>query len=227
MMPTPFRTWSTAILAGAVLAVAAPAASAHVQLSPAVAAPNDPILVTVLVPNERPESTVKVSLKVPKGVLPFSFGDSPGWKRTMVEASDGSTDQIVWTGKLASDGLARFEFLAGTPETAGKLEWKALQEYEGGQIDRWIGAEGSENPAPVMTISEDAPRQNAGGEGGGAESSADNSASASKPTGSGSSDSNASEDNTDWVTRGIAIAALLVAIAGLGAALGSARRAKG
>ena len=39
------------------------------------------------------------------------------------------------------------------PGKAGdKLTFKALQTYTGGEVVRWIGAEDSDNPAPIVTV---------------------------------------------------------------------------
>ncbi len=153
------------LVAGAALAGFAPAASAQIQVTPAVVAPDDPVKFTVLVPGEKTAQTTKVDLKMPAQLLPFSYEDPPGWKRTLVKASNGGVDQIVWTGRLARDGFVEFSFLAGTPEKPGKLVWKALQTYSDGSIVRWIGSPSSNQPAPVTQVVKGAPRQNAGGEG--------------------------------------------------------------
>ena len=116
-------------------------------------------------PGERDAHTVEVTLQVPKDVLPFSFEDPPGWKRTNQEAPDGSTGTVTWRGELAEDGFARFSFLASTPEQEGEIVWKALQRYDDGHVARWIGAPDSENPAAVTRITASAARENAGGEG--------------------------------------------------------------
>ena len=159
-----------ALLAAAVAAlVAAPAASAHVQVRPALAAPGDPVLFQVIVPNEKDAHTVEVTLQVPKDVLPFSFEEPAGWTRENKEGPDGSLETITWKGELAEDGFARFSFLASTPEQEGEIVWKSIQTYDDGSTSRWIGEPDADNPAAVTTISKDAPRENAGGESGEAE----------------------------------------------------------
>ena len=152
-------------LALALLLVAPAAAQAHIQVTPTVVAPDDPVKFTVLVPGEKTAQTTRVALKMPAGLLPFSYEDPPGWKRTLVKASNGGVDQVVWTGRLAADGFVEFSFLAGTPEKPGSLTWKALQTYSDGSVVRWIGAPDSEQPAPVTQVVGGAPKQNAGGEG--------------------------------------------------------------
>jgi uncharacterized protein YcnI len=206
------------------------AAGAHVQVQPSTVAPNDPVEFTVLIPSEREAHTTKVDLKLPPGVIPFAYGETPGWKRKLVKASNGAVDRVVWTGKLAEDGFAAFRFLAGTPEKPTTLTWKALQTYDDGTVARWIGAPGSESPAPVTKVLAGAPRQNAGGEG--AEASAGSAGGAdagtsggAAPSGTGATSNDAkavasaapstSSDDTDWVARGLGIAALLVAVVGV------------
>jgi len=214
----PRRIAGVLALALALLAVPAAAASAHIQVSPAAAAPGDPVRFTVLVPGERQQGTRRVELRVPSGVLPFSFGETPGWKRRIVPAADGSIERIVWTGRMAKDGFAEFSFLAGTPEQAGPIAWKALQVYADGTVVRWIGAPGSDNPAPTTRVAVGVPRQNAGGESGSAEA-----ASATTPA-SATAASAPAADGPDWLARGAALAGLLMGLAALGVTLARGRR---
>jgi uncharacterized protein YcnI len=157
------------LAAAAVALIAAPAASAHVQVRPALAAPGDPVLFQVIVPNEKDAHTVEVTLQIPKDVLPFSFEEPDGWTRENKEGPDGSLETVTWKGKLAEDGFARFSLLASTPEQEGEIVWKSIQTYDDGSVSRWIGAPDADSPAAVTKISNDAPRENAGGEGAEAE----------------------------------------------------------
>lgn len=153
------------LAAAAATLVAAAPASAHVQVRPALVAPGDPVLFQVIVPNEKDAHTVRVELQIPKDVIPFSFEEPDGWTRENKEGADGSLETVVWTGELAEDGFARFSFLASTPEQPGEIVWKSVQTYDDDSTSRWIGAPDSDNPAAVTTVSADAPRENAGGEG--------------------------------------------------------------
>ena len=69
------------------------------------------------------------------------------------DAGDGSISVVRWRGRLASDGFARFAFIATTPEQEGELAWKAVQRYDDGEESAWIGPPDSDNPAPVTTVS--------------------------------------------------------------------------
>jgi uncharacterized protein YcnI len=141
------------------------AAQAHIQVTPSTVAPGDAAKFTVLVPGERDSETVKVELQMPSGLLPFSYEDPAGWKRSLVKASNGSVERVVWTGRAPSDGFTEFSFLAGTPEKPSELQFKALQTYADGTVVRWIGAPDSDNPAAVVKVDASAAKQNAGGEG--------------------------------------------------------------
>lgn len=219
------RTAFIATLIAAALTGLPAVAHAHIQVRPARAAPLDPVLWTVLVPNERSEATVRIELQVPPGVSPFSFEDTPGWKRTLRLADDQSIERIVWTGRVGPEGLARFTFLATTPEQEGTIAWKALQIYEDGQIVRWIGDEGAEEPASFTTITEDAPRENAGGEGGEAAEEAPPASGESQEPASAPAGSTSESDDDDNLPLVLAGAALLVAIAALVLALRRPRTA--
>ncbi|MEZ5102454.1 MAG: DUF1775 domain-containing protein [Thermoleophilia bacterium] len=160
---------------------AAGPALAHVQVLPARVAPGDPVLFTVLVPNEAGTPTTTVELRVPDGVVPFSFEPVTGWKRTERRAANGALEGVVWRGSLPVGSFVRFAFLAATPERPGELRWRALQTYADGTVVRWIGAPGSDEPAAVTVVSADAPRQNAGGESGAAEAPAETAAAPADP----------------------------------------------
>ena len=143
---------------------------AHIDVRPTTAAPDDAVLFEVLVPNEREQRTIQVELAVPPKVIPFSYEETSGWRRSLTFNRDQSIRSIVWRGRLRRDGFARFGFLASTPPRGGQIQWKAIQTYDDGRKVRWIEPADGENPAAFTTISDRFPRQDAGGEAsGGAE----------------------------------------------------------
>ncbi len=206
------RGTATLALSAALMLGICASANAHIQVAPVAAAPGDAVRFTVLIPGERSQETRRVDLKVPSGALPFSFGETPGWQRRTIPAANGAIDRIVWTGRLVRDGFAEFSFLAGTPERPGTLSWKALQTYSDGKVVRWIGPPGSEHPAPTTRIVAGVPAQNAGGEGAARGAAAVAVAAAPRATSGDSGD-------TDWLARGLALAALVASIAALVAML--------
>jgi uncharacterized protein YcnI len=209
------------VLAAVAALAAAPAAGAHIQVSPATAAPGDAVKVTLLVPNEEGKPTTRLELKIPADVLPFSYEATPGWTRKVVAASNGSVDKIVWTGSLPGESFVEFSFLAAMPEKPGDVSWKALQVYAGGETVRWIGPPGSEQPAAVTKVAEGVPLQNAGGEnaegGGGTTTTAptETTAPAAETTSAAPAASASEGDDNDWVALVIGVAGLILGFVAL------------
>jgi uncharacterized protein YcnI len=234
------RRLAVSVLASVAAIVLPAAAAAHVQISPTLAAPGDPTLFTLLVPNESDVATVQVDVKIPAGVIPFSFEEIPGWRREEQRTDSGALDVVTWKGSLPAGAFVRFSFLARTPDESGEIAWPAVQRYADGSVVRWIGAVGSEEPAAVTTISADAPRQNAGGEG--AESPSTGPADATEPeppasetTAAAPATSEPVDDasaagatgasGSDGLARGFGIAGIAVAVIALAASLARRRRA--
>ncbi len=205
-------------------AVTAVPAFAHVQVSPQLVAPADPVVFTLLVPNERDVPTVAVELQIPDGVLPFAFEETPGWERSERLAADQSLDVVEWTGSLPPGGFVRFSFLASTPDAPGEISWPAVQTYADGEKARWIGPPDSEEPAAVTRVSADAPRQNAGGEGNGSSSPPGETAPAAVTEASAQAGS--SDDGAGW-PGWIAIVSLVLAAVALAVALRGAFARRG
>ncbi len=160
------------LLATAALALAAPvAAQAHVTLQPNAAKAGAYTRLDVRVPNERDDaSTNKVEVQFPDGFASASYEPVPGWDvkvtkkklATPVQTDDGEitegVDTITWTAKSDADAIPPgafedFGLSVQIPGKAGdKLTFKALQTYTGGEVVRWIGAEDSDNPAPIVSV---------------------------------------------------------------------------
>ncbi len=215
-----------AILATIVAAAGAlaPAAAAHSIVLPFSSRPADLQLYTVVVPTESDTPTTEVALKVPEGIDFLLVKDAPGWT-VKVERANDRIDVIRWTGNSPPDFYAEFRFIARNPILEGDLPWKITQTYRGGETVRWIGPEGSEFPASITRLSEQAvPVDVATGLNGGDDTSAGASA-----AGGGESEtaSDAAEDSTDTVARVGAAAAILLGLAALGATLVRARRREG
>ena len=196
-----FRGFTSTAAVLVFMLVGSAVASGHIQVRPAVVAPGDAAEFTVLVPGERdPAWTTRVELKLPVGLLPFSYGETPGWKRSLIKASNGRVDRIIWTGRLAPDGFVVFSFLAGTPDQPGLLTWKALQTYNDGEVSRWIGAPSDDFPAATTKVVAGAAVQNSGGESG---------------TGAAAATVQTESTSPDWLLRGLAAVALVVATVAL------------
>jgi uncharacterized protein YcnI len=162
----------TALISALVLAAALPAvAQAHVTLQPNTGVAGAYTRLDVRVPNERDDaSTNKVEVQFPEGFAAASFEPVAGWdvkvtRKTLdepIQTDDGEitegVDTITWTAKSDADAIPPgafedFGLSVQIPGKAGdKLTFKALQTYTGGEVVRWIGAEDSDNPAPVVSV---------------------------------------------------------------------------
>jgi len=219
------------LLATAALALVAPAAAqAHVTLQRNTPTAGAYTRLDVRVPNERDDaSTNKVEVQFPDGFASASYEPTPGWdvkvtKKTLdkpVQTDDGEitegVDTITWTAKSEADAIPPgafedFGLSVQIPGKAGdKLTFKALQTYTGGEVVRWIGAEDSDNPAPVVTVDDGAAA-----------------AATPAPTQAAATATPAAAESSDDSGNGLAIVALIVGALGLvlgGAGLLAARRA--
>ena len=220
-----------ALLATAALALVVPAtAQAHVTLQPDTGVAGAYTRLDVRVPNERDDaSTNKVEVQFPDGFASASYEPTPGWdvkvtKKTLdkpVQTDDGEitegVDTITWTAKSEADAIPPgafedFGLSVQIPGKAGdKLTFKALQTYTGGEVVRWIGAEDSDNPAPVVSVNDGAAA-----------------AATPAPTQAAATATPAAAESSDDGGNGLAIVALIVGALGLivgGAGLMAARRA--
>jgi len=215
-----------ALLATAALALVVPAAAqAHVTVQPDTGVAGAYTRLDVRVPNERDDAaTTKVEVQFPDGFAAASYEPVPGWdikvaKKQLeqpIQTDDGEitegVDTITWTAKSDDDAIPPgafedFGLSVQIPGKAGdKLTFKALQTYSGGEVVRWIGPEGSDRPAPVVTLV--------------AADAGSHAAAAAAPDAAGSAD-----DDDDG--NGLAIVALVAGVLGLVAgavALATARR---
>jgi uncharacterized protein YcnI len=215
------------LLATAAVTLAVPAAAqAHVTLQPNTAKAGAYTRLDVRVPNERDDaSTSKIEVQFPDGFAAASYEPVPGWdvkvtKKQLakpIQTDDGEITEgvntITWTAKSDADAISPgafedFGLSVQIPGKAGdKLTFKALQTYTGGEVVRWIGAEDSDNPAPIVSVTD--------GE----------AAATPAPT-----QAAVSTGDDDGSSNGLAIVALIVGALGLlvgGAGLAAARRASG
>jgi periplasmic copper chaperone A len=159
-------------VATAVAALAAPAAAqAHVTLQPNTAAAGSFTVLNVRVPNESDTaSTAKIDVQFPDGFASARYEPKPGWRvrivkrrlATPVQTDDGpiteGVSRMIWTRTSRSGGIEPNQFIdlpisVQIPGKAGdKLTFKALQTYSDGEVSRWIGAPGSDQPAPQVTV---------------------------------------------------------------------------
>jgi uncharacterized protein YcnI len=206
------------VLASLVAALVVPAAAAaHVTVNPGEWEAGGFARFSVRVPNERPNAdTTEVTMQFPENVLSASFQPVPGWERTVEmaaldepieeEGEEPITERIAsvtWTGGTIAPGeFQEFGVSFQVPETPGEeLVFPAVQTYSNGEVVRWIGPSDADAPAPRVAVLE--PEEEESG------TAASEQPAAPQPA--------AAEGDDDG--SGLAVVALIVAIAGLLAGL--------
>lgn len=142
-------------------------ASAHVTVKPNVSAPGAWETYTIKIPSEKDVSTIKVTLKVPKGVEFEQYQPVPGWDVTAEKDSEGHVITVTWAA--TGDGIAagefqQFYFVVKNPGNEGQVGWDAFQYYQDGSIVEWTGDAGSDSPHSVTTISKSVTGETSGDE---------------------------------------------------------------
>ena len=155
----------------AAVAIAAPAAQAHVTLNPRSVTANSFGRLDVRVPNERDDASTKsLVLYFPSGFYSASYKRVWGWTAkvsmrklaTPVPSADGDITEevakITWRATTKSNWIAPGSFeefglsmrIPNKPNAS--LFFPARQTYSGGEVVNWSGAAGSETPAPTINV---------------------------------------------------------------------------
>jgi uncharacterized protein YcnI len=218
-----------ALSAALMCSLALPAiAQAHVSVHPNEVPAGSFATLGIRVPNETDNAnTLKVAVQFPPGFIDVSPEFMPGWTPKVittklakpVQTDDGEVTEgvreIVWSAdKQAAIPPGQFLDFPISTEIPGKegeeLAFKTLQYYDNGEVARWIGPPNSEEPAPQIDVT--AP-------GGVLE---DVAGSETAPPSSGASSASAgaaapsnSSSSSDGASKGLGIAALIVAALGL------------
>jgi uncharacterized protein YcnI len=231
-----------AVAALAALVVLAPAAAAHVTVTPGEATRGGFATLGFQVPNERDDAgTVRLEVAFPEDhPLAFvSVRPQPGWTidvetAELAEPVDAegtemteAVSRIVWEGGPINPGEFQvFQVSVGPlPTDADQLVFPTIQTYSSGEEVRWIevseeGGEEPERPAPVLTLVD--PVEGAddhGGGGGEAEEGGTEDGESAAPEGV-DVENLATSDDVDSATNRATMAmviSIIAAVAGLGA----------
>jgi uncharacterized protein YcnI len=150
-----------------VLAAAA-AAQAHVTVHPNALPAGGFQVINIRIPNEEDNaSTTKVVVQFPAGFPDASWQVVPGgWKAAITfrklakpvivegEKLTEEVNTVTFTGgKIAPGEFIEFPLSVATPNKPGAvLSFKAVQTYSNGDVVRWIGAPGTDTPAPQVLL---------------------------------------------------------------------------
>ena len=146
------RALTLAGITATLLAAFALPASAHVEVTPARAAPGQLQLYTIQVPNELPDQApVEVDLTLPTGFVLDVAQALPGWQ-TVISKQAGAPVGVAWKdGSIPVGTFTAFQVQGRNPARSGPLTWRAVQRYERSTVT-WSGAAGSAAPAPVVQL---------------------------------------------------------------------------
>ncbi len=143
----------------AVVMSVASVASAHTGFIPAAAEGGSTVEVSLSVADERSDAGItKVELFFPEAT-PVVLVDAPetdGWSVTVDGTVGEAVTSVTWDGGPSTDNV-RFPLTLTMPAEPGRLQFKLLQTYDDGTIDRWIadmplGAEEPDNPGPIIDV---------------------------------------------------------------------------
>ena len=101
--------------------------------------PGDPVRFELLIPGETDAHTTEVSLQIPKGVLPFSFEDQPGWKRTVEHGGRRQRRRRALARAARERRLRALRVPRGDARAGGRADVEgrpALRRRRGGRLDR-------------------------------------------------------------------------------------------
>jgi uncharacterized protein YcnI len=144
-------------------------AFAHVEFDPPEAAPGSVVELVLELENERSDAaTVRVELRFwPEDLrlTVVAIAATGGWTASVDGGRLGAPARgITWTRPSGSPSEhPRLAFTIGPlPDREGPLEFKVVQTYSSGDVDRWIqetppGAPAAEFPAPVLQLRRGAP----------------------------------------------------------------------
>ncbi|WP_336787440.1 YcnI family copper-binding membrane protein [Paenibacillus sp. MMO-177] len=156
-MKKQMKKWVIAAAMAVCLMMFAGVASAHVTVQPPSVPANSYQVFAVRVPSEeKGVNTVKVQVKVADGAVISRVEPKPGWTSELEKDANGVVTSITWTaaegGGLSETEFTEFRMSGKVNEDATKLVWKAYQTYSDNKVVEWVGADGSDKPASVTTV---------------------------------------------------------------------------
>jgi hypothetical protein len=221
-----FRTALIAVAtAAASLVMTAAPAGAHNEWEPESAAPGSIASLTLKVEDEQPDAgTSKVELFFPRPITITELPAVSGWTATPMDGSVGPTaGGVTWQGGPAADDLDLPIRLGPLPTEPGRLQFKVVQTYDNGTVDRWIdewpeGAPEPEHPGPVLDLVPGAAGEVPSTTAAPATTSAPTTTATTTPATTAADESAASDSDDDsgvpaavWIIGGLVVLALIAA----------------
>ncbi len=93
---------------------------------------------TMVIRNEKNESTAEVQIILPQGMHLVSAEERGGWKVSIIQPPSVPTPVMIWKGGSIDKGQnARFVFTVRNPSDVFVYYFVVVQTYEGGDNDTW------------------------------------------------------------------------------------------
>jgi uncharacterized protein YcnI len=153
------RVIASGVAAAAALVAAATPAAAHNEWEPSTAAPGSVVDLTLFVEGEQPNAgTTTVELFFPAPITLAALPAVPGWTATPMDGQlGGPANGVTWAGGPTAGDLELPIRLGPLPADPGRLQFKTVQTYDNGEVDRWIdewpeGAPEPPAPGPVLDL---------------------------------------------------------------------------
>ncbi len=139
------------VTAGITALAIAPMASAHVGVLPSTAVNGQKTEFTVRAPSEGGLTTTSVRVDFPSQVSVYAVADAPGWTSLLIKYPDGRLRGVQWSGgSIAPGHYVNFTVL-GIPREVGQSVWPARQGTAEGPVTRWTGPPETPGATPVET----------------------------------------------------------------------------
>jgi len=153
------RVVASGVAAVAALVLAVTPAAAHNEWDPETAAPGSVVDLTLFVEDEQPDAgTTTVELFFPAPITVAALPAVPGWTATPMDGElGGPASGVTWAGGPTPGDVELPIRLGPLPNEPGRLQFKAVQTYDNGEVDRWIddwpeGAPEPPAPGPVLDL---------------------------------------------------------------------------
>jgi periplasmic copper chaperone A len=153
------RVIASGVAAAAALVVTAAPVAAHNEWEPSTAAPGSVVDLTLFVAGEQPDAgTTTVELFFPAPITVAALPAVPGWTATLMDGQvGGPASGVTWTGGPTPGDVELPIRLGPLPSEPGRLQFKTVQTYDNGTVDRWIdewpeGAPEPPAPGPVLDL---------------------------------------------------------------------------
>ena len=143
-----------ALLSSAIVLFSSSPASAHAGFvgAPSGYPANTDQALTLKVPHERDAATynVDVAVAMPPGWTALLCQSKATWSCSLDTIDARQVVRFTKASGAEAVEDQNFQFLARTASTAGSYAFPTVQTYNTGEIVRWIGAAGTDKPAPTL-----------------------------------------------------------------------------